>query len=698
VNAPRLKSISGVAFGSFIDKFEQDLPETGLLLLDGTNLETGGSSGSGKSTFIHALNYPFGTCKVPLTALQNWDVDTAPSVTAVYEIDGHEVEVTRGKRFQLSIDGIPFPGSAKQKEEKLDQLFGLDAEFRSALTYRGQRKPGLFLSKTDAEKKEFLTKVLKLTEFEIAALQGEANIKRLEAELALLAARYDDLVMRLGLVGKPDVPAAQKIVDDVRALVSFTGDESASLQHSIAQIQAEANQAAEDATAVYQPTVDAVGARLDALRRVVVPEAPPSKELIEQRELEANCVVRFERMKKDDREKYLAVQRQRAELNTTVQRLSLQLGTAQGVMAQKDGVLADLETLKADKCPTCEREWQESETKRLEYEDKLAALNAKLEQLIVVQDQVNALKDELGALTYEPDPNLPKMQGVLDRIRSNVATEEHKVRYARTVETAALAQQVAQAQVELADMREAVRKQTEEVRGAVLAGIESLVQLEREATDKLSGLNAELQQRNYELGQAQAQQKEIDRIHASMAAINATRAPMVGQLVMEQDFELLRQKFLAAYFDDVLDEISRKTNDILGSIANTAHCTLQFTSEKLTAKGTVKQEIVPVVTINGHKATVTHGPSGGMLSAIELAVDLAVGAVIARRSGTCPGWLILDESFDGLGPVEKKTCMEILQTYAHDRLVIVVDHASETKGLFTQRVHIEYKNGRSQVL
>lgn len=697
MSAPRLKSISGVAFGSFADGFQQDLPASGLLLLDGENLETGGSSGSGKSTFIHALNYPFGTCKVPLTALQNWDIETSPSVTAVYEIDGHEVEVTRGKRFQLRIDGELQNGSAKQKEEELDKRFGLDAELRAALTYRGQRKPGLFLNKTDAEKKDFLTKVLKLTEFEVAAALGDSTIKQLEGEIAVLEARYSDLQVRLDQVGTIDVKAAQEALDEAQHLVAVKDGERLSLQEAIDNIRAEAELAEYDVIAKSQPVVGAVATRLDALKKRVVPETPPSKELLDLRELETNCVARFERLKTAEAKRATDMQRERVRLNLAISKLMMQLGAAEGIMAQKDAVLADLASLKAQKCPTCEREWQDAESKRLDYEDKLAILDVKLEELVFVQEQANALTDELGALTFEVDPNLAKMAATLDRIRQQIATEEEKVRGTRAVDTAALAQQVAQTQVELAGIRESVRKEAEGARYTVMSGVEGLSALRDEYARDLERMNVDLQQRNYELGQARERQKEIDRIRAALSAYEFERNQKAVELAKERDFELLREKFLAAYFDDVLDEVSRKTNDILGSIANTAHCTLQFVSEKTTQSGKVKQEIVPVVTINGHKTTLVHGPSGGMLSAIELAVDLAVGAVIARRAGTCPGWLILDESFDGLGPVEKKTCMEILQTYAHDRLVIVVDHMSETKGWFTQRVQIEYSCGKSRI-
>jgi DNA repair exonuclease SbcCD ATPase subunit len=237
------------------------------------------------------------------------------------------------------------------------------------------------------------------------------------------------------------------------------------------------------------------------------------------------------------------------------------------------------------------------------------------------------------------------------------------------------------------------------MRAQVLAEIPELERLVAECQKNLQQLQPDIDAVNFELGRAEEVEKQRSRLSSQRAEILAKLGPLKKQLDAERDFLHLigREGFLGSIFDEVLEEIGAETNDVLASIANTRHCTLEFKSETMTQKGTVRREIVPVVTINGHKASLKFGPSGGMLSAIELAVDLAVGAVISRRTGVCPGWLILDESFDGLGPVEKETCLEILQKYAHDRLVIVVDHASETQGLFTQRITVEYSGGKSRI-
>jgi DNA repair exonuclease SbcCD ATPase subunit len=57
----------------------------------------------------------------------------------------------------------------------------------------------------------------------------------------------------------------------------------------------------------------------------------------------------------------------------------------------------------------------------------------------------------------------------------------------------------------------------------------------------------------------------------------------------------------------------------------------------------------------------------------------------------------LDESFNGQGNVTKEANMEVLREYAQEKLVVVIDHNSEFKEMFTQFIDVVYKDGRSEI-
>jgi hypothetical protein len=69
------------------------------------------------------------------------------------------------------------PSSSRRRSPS---SWALPPELLAPLTYRGQKQPGLFLSKTDAEKKEFLTTLLDLGKFEAAVEASQAKVKNLE--------------------------------------------------------------------------------------------------------------------------------------------------------------------------------------------------------------------------------------------------------------------------------------------------------------------------------------------------------------------------------------------------------------------------------------------------------------------------------------------------------------------------------------
>jgi DNA repair exonuclease SbcCD ATPase subunit len=79
-------------------------------------------------------------------------------------------------------------------------------------------------------------------------------------------------------------------------------------------------------------------------------------------------------------------------------------------------------------------------------------------------------------------------------------------------------------------------------------------------------------------------------------------------------------------------------------------------------------------------------------------VDIAVAAVIARRTGASPQWIVLDEAFDGLDSGAKEACLEILQKHANDKLVMIVSHVSDFREFFTSSIQIQYKDGKSEVV
>ena len=164
----------------------------------------------------------------------------------------------------------------------------------------------------------------------------------------------------------------------------------------------------------------------------------------------------------------------------------------------------------------------------------------------------------------------------------------------------------------------------------------------------------------------------------------------------KQDFCDLIGKagFLGSIFEEVLNDISFKISDILKSVPNVSNCTIQFQSSTETEKGVSRSKITPVVYRDGVE-TIPDLLSGGQLSSLELATDLAVASVIQARTGKLPCWLIEDEAFDGLSNIDKENCLELLKKHAADKLIMIVDHSTEVKEFFDKVIDIELVDGKN---
>ncbi len=193
-----------------------------------------------------------------------------------------------------------------------------------------------------------------------------------------------------------------------------------------------------------------------------------------------------------------------------------------------------------------------------------------------------------------------------------------------------------------------------------------------------------------------------DRHAIALNKLEASQTYLDGldkEMSTEADFVLLagNQGFLGAIFEEVLIQIAAETNSILTQVPNTAHVAIAFATETTTHGGKQKKAITLNVSVNGNSTTLQAGLSGGMKTVVMLATDLAVGKVVAQRSGLSPNWLILDEPFDGLDSYSREAMLEMLAKEAQEKVIIVVDHSVDTSGMFQTVYKVSQTNGISTV-
>ena len=715
----RLKWVSLTAFRSFVERTVIRFPESGLVSIRGFNLDSKGSSGSGKSSVNLAIAYALGICPFPATALQSWLTDAPMAVELCLETAQGEVIITRGEKFTLSINGDVKKGNAKALEEKLRQILGLPPELLEALTYRKQMSRGMFLSKTNAEKQEFLTILLGLDKFEAAIEKTQANIRELEPSAKLLA---EDVALRAAAVEcqaaaignlelLDEIPLRLELDKAKQQIVQYEEQIQAKKQ-SIAKAEREIQERTAQITLSHVPRLQTLEREVEALRAAPIPEPDRTEEILLNKMLDAATESLRLVCEKDQ----LALVAERAHARGLQGQLDgMRRNAMRGEQLKADGRkrLEQIAILEKNVCPTCSQRWTAAATEKKKLEGEVEKIATELQALAL-----DSLVDEIGELEEAVQvawKHIPCQD--IERFRSEQARLMHEASDAEAHNANLLAlaaaekkQKVVEGEARLKSARASAigEAQTHQINaterlGGIRGEVEELQNALRAANAHLAGCqNAALvaSLRNAEAKQKAATEVALlEEARRALAALRSRAQAASQELSAERDFLSLagREGFLGAVLGEVLWEIGDEANRILGNVPNVNHVTVQFKSESLTLKGKIVKEINPVCLVGGHEAPLKAGLSGGMYSAVELAVDLAVGTVVARRTGAMPQWLILDESFTGLGASEVEAVLEVLRVCAAEKLVLLVSHETEVKDAGVEHLDIEYRNGYSTV-
>lgn len=620
-----LKAIRIKAFRSFVDETHFDLPTSGLILINGKNLLTNDASGTGKSTIFLATAFALNILPAGQTAAGLQSFLTKEKMQVTLWLTGHPsgtVIVARGRETYIEYNGAHMEG-ATLVNEHLEKVFGLTSEMLFTMAYRPQNSGGLFLSKTDSEKKEFLTSLLGLDKIESAIEDSDKTVKELTKELISINGQ---------LKAKEDVLTQFKF-EDVSALEADT----VALNAEILDMEAD-REYWEGKLSVATKTMNDENARIDAKYSDLKKQA---KEHIKQLQLMDGT----RRSLIEDSNK-----KKRFGIAETQKKLTL----ARAAKTELAKVDAEIVKLESSICPTCSREW-------LESQDKLAKTKETQKELIDVVQQESGLEVLLEVLeeeieTYVVDPLIAAMQEVFESLDASANGE-------RVIGTGS---------GEMNMLSKNYRKM-------------------QELTTKVSANAVKI-----------SKQKELKMLHGSVTKevglLQVQKATKESKLQYETDFCKVvgKEGFLGGIFDEVLAEIVQEINNKLSTVANMSTVTFDFKTEVLNTKGVVKKAIVPMVTIQGHESKLG-ALSGGMLSSLEIITDLAVKEVIERRTGKQIGFYFIDEAFNGIGKPSVEACLDILSQSANTKAFYLIDHNSETKEVFSQVIEIEMENGVSRL-
>lgn len=631
----RLKWLKLKAFRSFAEEARIDFPDSGLVLIRGI-------SGSGKSTVLLAIAYALDMCPFPASELQAWNTDADMQVQVGFNTSQGEVIINRGKKNSLKIGDVTVTG-AKAIAEGIRKLFGLDLETLQAITYRPQDTGGLFLGLTDGEKKDFLTRILGLDTIEKAVDASEAQVKMLTPLVLSEEQSIAQLESELAVLLTQTVPEETSYGELVMERNYVEGE----LMGVDAQIKAVwAKAAAEKANAAQDPKLVELQQTLEAARQ------------------------HYKNLTTANGERHREYQVQQEGLRKKMQEITRQETLKLGIMQNIETHRGQLRHALEGKCSMCQRTWEQAAAKAAELQQVIANLEAQMKMLGDFTGARKQVEEDLRVI-FVMDPTIEQFRFAIGQLEGQVQELQH--------ELTAGPQGEAQELVNRLNVSKATHSTRMQGLSQQIASIESM--------------NAKIRQaKTYA-------DTNVKTLRSRIQGRQVASAKLQVDLNAERDFLALMGKdgFLGVIFDDVLREIEIEANERLGRLANVSHVTIHFKSEVTTQKGTVNKTITPIVYVSGVEAKLRSGLSGGMYTSVEGVVDLAVMSVVQRRTGALPGFLFLDESFNGQGTSTKEAVMEVLREYGAEKLVVVIDHSSEFKEMFSQFIDVTCRDGKSEI-
>lgn len=677
----KLKTLTISNVGRFVGLHEISFEaRANLIQIDAVNKNTGGSSGSGKSTIFNSLEYLLGINGLPATVLQSRLTKSSMCVCGTFDYDGKELIIKRSKSEGLSIvlDGIEIvSGSNKAAEEKLDEILAIPRELIRKMIHKRQKEGGFFLGLTPKECHLFLAEALSLKTWTQRLATAEQDFKNFEQEsqtsqaaLETIRATLDASLNSLGLLSEPaldwDPSILPVLKNNLEKAENLLRDEALKLEQELLSVEKpEApKEVSRNSLKSISDQILQLKAQESAIRKIAMDNWNSlSKELAA---LESE---------------FLACKKAADSIHES----SLKLEEIKSkIISIKNGI-----------CPTCKQSWHQGSN-----EIDILIAEARKKTLAIQNSQECSLK--IPILTEQISEKKKQVNLAQAEISNNQ-----------------IAPLIQAAELELKNENEKINKENQLLNQAHLRSLEIVREKEAAIRSKfnetISGLafNRDEQQRLYftKKSEYESFQKNIELFTKNKQLLNQTIESQKRQLaeleeknkkanskkLISAETAKLLKSYINNLFQGALDTIATKATQILSRIPNMSTASVYFEGFKETKNGSIKDEVSAILTMDGEIDIPVKSMSGGERTAIDLAVDLAVIDMIEEQAGKGLDIFILDEPFDGLDSVCREECLQILQTHVTGKKIIVVDHSNETKELVHDRILV-IRDGQESIV
>lgn len=663
-----------------------------LVQVDGIRKDTGGSSGSGKTTVFNALDYLFAVNDIPNTVLQSRYTKEGISVTGLFDLDGKSLKIARGKsKLIVELDGEATSGS-KLAEEKIDQILAMPRDLFRKILHKRQKEGGFFLQFTPGKTAEFLTDALglgevrkktelvdkKLTELTKQCDQAFNQSERVKAALSAT----QQAISALGMPPVKDmhqevIVALKKSYD--AAMVYL---QPLKIRHNLEQHELDLTRP----QVSVEPYDEVLTAQLT--ERMTGLKKRTSDIGLAELQRQAVAVKKIEVIVTAERDRQTRIVKQIADLNVQKITLENQIRNGSNALSLATSLAAEIKKIQVSICPTCESTWI-TEQARLKETDLLQKVKKLREDIVLGQQASSKLVETQAMLeNLKPDmapqthPDILQLQAERQPILSpeleEIKLEEQGIQGELALEKSKRFAYFAEQNVKNRVLLEAFSVQQ---RDLMIRHTAELEQVNGQIDITRRALDAAVQKlRAYDDARVRYENQENilknQEISAQQEVIQwaTTYREAQAELILAEEVKKLLKSYLSCSFDDALELIGDTATRIIRAIPNMANATVQLEGIRETKDGKIKEEVNAVINMDGEEAVPIKSLSGGERSSVDLAVDLAVIDMIENKTSKGIDIFILDEPFTGLDTVSIEMALEVLKNSNLNKRLVIVDH------------------------
>jgi ABC-type dipeptide/oligopeptide/nickel transport system ATPase subunit len=663
-------SLSGI--GRFVEEQSIDFSSLDQFIqVDARNNNTGGSSGSGKTTAFNALDFLLGLNDLPATILQSRYTDDHINVHGNFLWNGKKVYIARGKKLKVQIGEKVYEGSSSLAEEQIDAILGMPRKIFRKLLHKRQKEGGFFLDFTPAKMHEFLIDCLNLTEFRLKDKLVDALIDGLfekktkeESFLNGQEVGLDATVAAIVSLGAP--PVKQMDQETILGLKKKV-DEAESQLKSLTGVWSTVLRDLENERPIIQ-VVPFDRSEIDKCAGVI---------------LVLNNILNG--LFQEDKDRVAKVRESIVKNKQAKKDAEAAVVLAHAAKLETVKLAEEIKKIRASICPTCEQSWitEQYSTQERERLTQILRLKAVMDAGDKARGDLVLLGDEALYLQSQDQGKVhPDMPGINEKLREAHARHlEEKLKGDAWIEKQNLAnkQENEKFTQKQKDVQFRAESEINQARGTLDIArrvFDNAVNILRSHSEASA---------NHERNLKSLKEKE-EKFTSKIAEVKTTISAIDAELILAQETKKAIKKFLSYSFDHAIDSIGRRATEIIRCIPNMSNATIQFDGAKETADGKVKDEVNAVIGMDGEEGVPIKSLSGGERSSLDIAVDLAVIDFIETKSGKGMNLFILDEPFTGLGPVEIEMALEVLKNSNTNKKIVIVDHNSEVKQMVQNRL------------